>query len=114
MITLKKKLYRFKQASLVFKMTRDYSAKWLRFVCRYHLYIKEGDYSLRYAFEHPKSRKEFIKLIEHQLQEIEQVFYGSFFDKREHYDGCKLYLKCLHSFAIHYPLLFFVRFRLRF
>lgn len=114
MTTLKKKLFRLKQAWIAFNETRTYNAYWLRHVCRYHLYIVEDDYSPRNHFGHPKNREAFIETIKHHLEEIEKVHYLGLYDKREHYDGCKSYLKHLLSFATHYPFLWFVRFRLRF
>ena len=114
MIPFKKLLFRYKQANVLFKLTRDYTSRWERWVCRYHLYLHENDYSPRQYLTHPNSRSEYIKTIAHFLQEMEDVYYGSFFDSREHYDGCRLYLKTLLTFTRHYPLLWFLRFRLRF
>ena len=111
---IKKRLFRFKQAHVLFKLTRDYNSRWERWVCRYHLYLHENDYSPRVWLTYPKSRVEYIKTITHLLQEMEEVYYGSFFDSREHYDGCRLYLRTLLSFTHHYPLLWFLLFRLRF
>jgi hypothetical protein len=115
MITaIKKRIFRFKQADLLFKLTRDYNSRWERWVCRYHLYLQENDYSPRQHLTYPTSRVEYIKTIARYLQEMEEVYYGSFFDSREHYDGCRLYLKSMLTFTRHYPLLWLLRFRLRF
>lgn len=105
---------RRKTADEVFRLTRDYNSKWQRWVCRYHLYLHKDDYSTRDLLSHPKSRTEYIKLLEHLHTEMQEVFFSSFFDSRDHYDGCRYYLKSLRSFTLHYPLLWFVRFRLRF
>ena len=113
-ITLRKRIDRLKEANLLFKLTRDYNSRWERWVCRYHLYLHLGDYSPRMLLTYPKSRKEYIKTTIQLLAEMEEVYRGSFFDSREHYDKCRLYLRSLLSFTHHYPLLWFLRFRLRF
>lgn len=113
--TLQKKLFRLKQANVLFKLTRLYNSRWQRWVCRYHLYIHEGDYTTpRSLLTLPNSRKEHIKTTIQLLAEMEEVYRGSLFDSREHYDNCRLYLKSLLSFTRHYPLLWFLHFRLRF
>jgi hypothetical protein len=114
MIPFKKLLFRYKQANVLFKLTRDYNSRWERWVCRYHLYLHENDYSPRWYLSYPTSRIAHKKTIALYLREMEEVYYGSFFDSREHYDGCRLYLKTLLTFTHHYPLLWFLRFRLRF
>lgn len=111
---LRKMCFRYKQASQLFKLTRDYNSRWQRWVCRYHLYLVKGDYQPMVALSKPTSRREYIKQVAHLCDEMHEVYYGGFFDSREHYEGCALYIKSLLAFTLHYPLLWFVRFRLRF
>lgn len=109
---------RTKQAYLTFLTVREnkqdgfpenYALRW---VCRYHLYVEKDDYSLREKFQKPQSRKAMIQLCNQCLQEMKWVESNGLFDCRLHYDYCLILLKQLRSFTQHYPLLWFLVFRL--
>lgn len=95
----------------MFRETRRYEVKWLRLVCRYHLYLREGDYTLRELFCSPRGLAAFRKQIDICLRECDKVYYLGLYDSRQHYDGCRLYLRTLRSFCEHYPITWLVVFR---
>lgn len=108
---MKKYFVRWREAVRLFRETREYEVKWLRWVCRYHLYLREGDYTLRELFCSPRGLAAFRKQIDICLRECDKVYYLGLYDSRQHYDGCRLYLRTLRSFCEHYPITWRVVFR---
>lgn len=108
---MKKSFSRWREAVRLFRATREYEVMWLRWVCRYHLYVSENDYALRSLFCRPRSLRAFRKQVESSLRECEEVYRMGLYDSRQHYDGCRLYLRTLRSFCKHYPMTWRVMFR---
>lgn len=108
---MKKSIYRWREAVRLFRATRSYEEKWLRWVCRYHLYVQDGDYSLRGQFCAPRGLRAFRRQVERSLRECEEVYRMGLYDSRQHYDGCRLYLHKLRSFSKHYPITWMAVFR---
>ena len=108
---MKKCIYRWREAVRLFRTTRSYDVMWLRWVCRYHLYVQEGDYSLRSKFCAPHGLRAFCRQVESSLRECEMVYRMGLYDSRQHYDGCRLYLHKLRSFCKYYPITWRVVFR---
>lgn len=108
-------------AKQLFSSTIDYSHMPLRYVCRYHLFIEEGDYSLRDKLCHPfhggltrnprliniQARASlYLELLNNCSDEIEQCYQMGVFDFRFHYDSAKNYLRYMRFLIRHHPILF--------
>lgn len=108
---IKRYVFHWREAVQLFHATRTYDAKWLRWVCRYHLYVSDNDYALRSLFCRPRSLRAFRGQVESSLRECEEVYRMGLYDSRQHYDGCRLYLRTLRSFCKHYPITWMIVFR---
>lgn len=102
----------------LFRRTRNYEEGvpyeelCLRWVCRYHLFVKKGDYSVIDKFKKPKSRWVFINMCSTLIREMDAVEDWGFMDSREIYDNIRIMLHRLRAYAKHYPLIWWLVFRL--
>lgn len=109
-----KRLYRYMDAVRLFIEVKAYNNKWERFVCRYHLYKAENDYSLILKIRGDvHDKKDYLNLLQTCRDDMEWVFQNGLFDVREHYDSCRLLLAKLESYTKHYPLLWYVVFKIK-
>ncbi len=116
----KNRLKAFKQAVELFDRARSYenhlvvksaNEYQLRWVVRYHLLMKNADYSWIDRFGRPTSRMVFIELCQTALLEIEYVWKVlCFYDSNKQYFANRAFLKRLIFGAEHFPLLFHIMF----
>lgn len=93
-----------KVAKQYFLDTISYQAMPVRYMCRYHLYIKEGDYGFMDFFKHPQSAKQLSQTIKQSRTECEELFQmGDTYDCRAHYDAIRFYFRMLDFYATRYP-----------
>lgn len=116
---MNKKLYRIKQAWNLFKSVRDNDKKGysinrdLRFCYFYYLQLND-DNGFRQWFSNPKNRKSFIRHCDEALKGVNDSELNGLIESRQQYDKCRLLLKQLRIFATRFPLLYHLRFDLRF
>ncbi len=111
----------YKQAVALFDRTRCYenniaaertSDYLLRWVVRYHVLLHIGDYSWIDKFGRPTSRRMFIALCDNALGDIEYAWKGlCVYDSNMQYFAQRTFLKRLRFSAVHFPLLFHIKFR---
>lgn len=92
-----------KEAKQYFTDTISYRAMPVRYMCRYHLYIKEGDYDFMDLFKHPKSAEQLSQTIKQSRTQCEELFNMGVYDSREHYDSIRMYFRKLDFYATHHP-----------
>lgn len=113
-----KKLQRIHYALSLFRQIRDNSADGfsrnmaIRWVCRYHCLVEEKGWDIRWRFQKPKSRKDFIAVCEQCLREMEWVWRSDYLDRATHYYMCKDVLVRLLFLAQRMPAVWFIVFRL--
>lgn len=99
-----------KQAWQLFQAVRHYQDMRLRWLCRYHLYCHEGDYTLRTQLCEPTSKQAFLQTLRLCLRETHWLYGQGLYDKREHYENSLRLLAHLMVFTKHYPLLWYLCF----
>lgn len=86
----------------------------IRWVCRYHCLVEARGWDIRWRFQKPKSRMDFIDMCDRCLEEIDWVWKMDYFDKKSHHQLCRSTLLRLRAIARCMPLLWFAVFRLHF
>jgi len=84
----------------------------LRWVCRYHLFIFKDDYAIIQKFQKPTTRQAFVNLCTRMIREMDYVERAALMDSRDIYDRTRMLLHRLRAYAIHYPVLWWITFRL--
>ena len=84
----------------------------IRWVCRYHCLVEREGWDIRWRFQKPISRQDFIAVCDRCLQEIDWVWHMDYFDKKEHHELCRSALLRLRAIAKCMPLLWYAVFRL--
>lgn len=90
-----------------FSMCRD-----IRFVCRYHCLVKYHDWDVRYKFQAPSSREEFINACIECSNELVYVSRNGLLDRAEHYWKCQHTLRVLKILCNRFPLIWHLAYKL--
>ena len=88
---------------------QDYVLRW---ICRYHLFIKENDYGIIDQFTKPVSRASMVSLCSLCLRELYLVERVALIDSYEQYTAMRVFLHRLRAFCVHFPLLWWLCFHL--
>ena len=83
----------------------------LRLVCRYHTYSCYQDWTIRWRFQKPVSRADFIDACNLCIQEMEWTYRQGIFDHINHYIKTHHLLLVLRLLAERLPLLWHLAFQ---